>query len=95
MNNNNRCTYTERWEDQRAQWREGNGTVSSEGAEIEGFYEDEPYLEFPSNPEQVEEIKNTLKSTRRPYERFDGYYRLEDIIDQYMYVWFEETTSSD
>lgn len=63
----------------------------------DGFehYENEPFLEFPSEPRAVEEIKDTLKSTRRPYERFDGYYRLEDIIDQYMYVWYEETTSSD
>jgi hypothetical protein len=38
-------------------------------------------LEFPSNEGEVEKIKVTLKSTRRPYERFDGYFKLEDIID--------------
>jgi hypothetical protein len=43
----------------------------------------------------MEGIRVTLKSTRRPYQRFDGYYRLEEVIEQYMHVWFEETTSSD
>jgi hypothetical protein len=45
--------------------------------------------------EAMQEIRGTLKSTRRPYRRFQGYYRLEDVIEQYMHIWFEEPTSSD
>jgi len=38
-------------------------------------------MEFPVEENLKEEIKRDLKSTRRPYNRFVGYYMLEDIID--------------
>ena len=54
------------------------------------------FHEFPlEDDDKMIDIKELLKSTRRPYPRFEGYYKLEDIIDQYMYIWYEETTSSD
>ena len=60
------------------------------------FIDDEPFLNMPAeNGSAIQAIKDTLKSTRRPYQRFDGYYKLEDIIEQYMFIWYEESTSSD
>ena len=46
------------------------------------FIDDEPFLNMPAeNGEAMLAIKDTLKSTKRPYQRFDGYYKLEDIIE--------------
>lgn len=60
----------------------------------------EEYKDFPKDDNgpgtiQIQDIKDVLLSYKGPYPRFEGYYRLEDIIDQYMIMWFEETTSSD
>jgi len=33
------------------------------------------------NAEKTAEVKATLKSTKRPYKRFDGFYKLESIIE--------------
>jgi hypothetical protein len=105
MNNINHqrpCAYTSAWEQERLKWKatpsrteKRASTPADEFVDDFDHYENEPFLEFPNEPSMVEEIKDTLKSTRRPYERFDGYFKLEDIIDQYMYIWYEETTSSD
>jgi hypothetical protein len=45
--------------------------------------------------EQAEEIRETLRSFRRPYRRFEGFYRLENVIEEYMQIWYGEPTSSD
>ena len=97
------CQYTSNWEMQKQLWV--GKSQDSKGAEVFAhsvkvddleFIDDEPFLNMPAeNGEALLAIKDTLKSTRRPYQRFDGYYKLEDIIEQYMFIWYEESTSSD
>ena len=36
-----------------------------------------------------------MKSQSGPYERFDYYYALEDVIDLYMEIWYDSDSSSD
>jgi hypothetical protein len=83
------CQYTSNWEIQRQLWvgksQENKGEevfpLSVKVGDLE-FIDDEPFLNMPSeNGEALETIKDTLKSTKRPYQRFDGYYKLEDIIE--------------
>ena len=62
------------------------GTAKAETEEVVRATDElllhEENIEFPhEDEEQVQSIKQVLKSTRAPYPRFDGYYRLEDIID--------------
>jgi hypothetical protein len=84
------CQYTSNWEIQRQLWV-GKG-AENKGEEVFNvlsvkvddleFIDDEPFLNMPAeNGEALEVIKDTLKSTKRPYQRFDGYYKLEDIIE--------------
>jgi hypothetical protein len=83
------CQYTSNWEIQRQLWvgksQENKGEevfpLSVKVGDLE-FIDDEPFLNMPAeNGEALETIKDTLKSTKRPYQRFDGYYKLEDIIE--------------
>jgi hypothetical protein len=84
------CQYTSNWEIQRQLWvGKGAGNKGEEvfpllSVKVDDleFIDDEPFLNMPAeNGEALEAIKDTLKSTKRPYQRFDGYYKLEDIIE--------------
>ena len=90
------CPYTSTWALQREIWKTAVVKDRQEKEEELEVVEGEPFLDLPvENETAMEGIKQTLRSTRRPYPRFDGYYKLEEVIEQYMHVWFEDTTSSD
>ena len=38
-------------------------------------------------------IKHTMKSVTSPYEPFEGYYPLEEVIDTYMEIWYQSDSS--
>ena len=38
--------------------------------------------------------KRTMKSTTSPYDPFEGYYPLEDVIDAYMEIWYKDDSDS-
>ena len=89
---NKKCEYTLKWEKDQLKWQE---TVNDSEDNLKWF-EELPMVDFPTEGDsKLIKIKDTLKSSRRPYKRFEGYYKLEDVIDQFMYIWFEDTTSSD
>ena len=35
-----------------------------------------------------------MKSTTSPYDPFEGYYPLEDVIDAYMEIWYKDDSDS-
>jgi hypothetical protein len=41
-----------------------------------------------------EKIKGTMKSVQSPYEPFESYYPLNDVIDTYMEIWFNSDSDS-
>lgn len=47
-----------------------------------------------SDPER-RSLKKTMKSVQGPYSRFDNYYPLEEVIDLYMEIWYDDDSSSD
>lgn len=38
-------------------------------------------------------VKRTMKSVTAPYEAFESYYPLEDVIDTYMEIWYQSDSS--
>lgn len=40
-------------------------------------------------------LKKIMKSVQGPYNKFDSYYPLEEIIDLYMEIWYDDDSSSD
>ena len=40
-------------------------------------------------------VRKIMKSQSGPYQRFDYYYALEDVIDLYMEIWYDSDSSSD
>lgn len=36
-----------------------------------------------------------MKSVQGPYPRFNGYYPLEEVIDLYMEIWYDDDSDSD
>lgn len=38
-------------------------------------------------------IKRTMKSVTSPYEPFESYYPLEEVIDTYMEIWYQSDSS--
>lgn len=47
-----------------------------------------------SDPER-RGLKKVMKSMQGPYQKFDAYYPLEEIIDLYMEIWYDDDSSSD
>ena len=39
-------------------------------------------------------VRKIMKSQSGPYQKFDSYYALEDIIDLYMEIWYDSDSSS-
>ena len=35
-----------------------------------------------------------MKSTTSPYDTFEGFYPLEDVIDAYMEIWYKDDSDS-
>ena len=40
-------------------------------------------------------LKKTMKSVQGPYLKFNYYYPLEEIIDLYMEIWYDDDSDSD
>ncbi len=57
-------------------------------------------MKFPQDGMSGEEYmirkkaKKTMKSTTSPYEPFEAFYPLEDIIDAYMEIWYQDDSDS-
>ena len=58
-------------------------------------------MEFPDidtdDPERYatrKKAKRTMKSTTSPYDPFEGFYPLEDVIDAYMEIWYKDDSDS-
>ena len=56
-----------------------------------------PSKEIPDDESDLERraVRKIMKSQSGPYERFDYYYALEDVIDLYMEIWYDSDSSSD
>ena len=48
------------------------------------------FLKWPETEQQSDKMLGIMKSRTAPYEWFDGYYSLDEIIDKYMEIWDEE-----
>ena len=47
---------------------------------------------LPTEGREIRKIKDIMRSTRGPYSSFKCYYALEEVIDIYMEIWFEESS---
>ena len=64
-------------------------TVRYEGQELRRGCE-LPY----GDKREMRRIKTVMKATRGPYPRFREFYRLDEVVDKYMEIWFGEDSSS-
>ncbi len=44
---------------------------------------------------EMRRIKEVMKAVRGPYPRFKNYYRLTEVIDKYMEIWYGEESSDE
>ena len=40
-------------------------------------------------------LRKVMKSVQGPYPRFNAYYPLEEVIDLYMEIWYDDDSDSD
>ena len=45
---------------------------------------------MPVDPKEWEKIEEIMWSTRNPYDSFKNYYDLDEVIDAYMDIWYDE-----
>jgi hypothetical protein len=79
-----------RWNQQRQAWLQA--VVKEPNAH--GDIKTKLIPEDHSDPER-KRAKRTMKSMSPPYYKFTNYYPLEDIIDLYMQIWYDDSSSSD
>ena len=84
-----------RWEIQRNIWV--NNRVETDKDPKEGVAS-KPFPKGDGDP--VNEMnrrkeKRTMKSETSPYEAFDGFYPLEEVIDAYVEVWYKDSSSEE
>ena len=76
------------WEKRRQEWL---GTYR-EGEDARGKRSSAP---LPEDQKALSDIKMVLKAWAGPYPSFRHYYPLEEVIDLYMEVWYDDSSSSD
>jgi hypothetical protein len=45
---------------------------------------------LPEDKRSLRRIKDTMKSVCAPYDQFSNYYKLEEVIDLYLEIWYDE-----
>jgi hypothetical protein len=40
-------------------------------------------------------VKETMRSVTSPYEPFEAFYPLDDVIDTYMEIWYQSESEDD
>ena len=74
-----------RWDRWRQKWLD----TKNPGNDAKDGIECEP---LPTEGREIRKIKDIMRSTRGPYSPFKCYYALEEVIDIYMEIWFEESS---
>lgn len=79
-----------RWAQQRNAWLSAKNT----GADIHDGVT--PRKRIPDDRVDLErkKVKKIMKAQAPPYNRCPGYYPLEDAIDLYMQIWYDDSSSS-
>ena len=76
------------WEERRKAWL----STKVPGDDVRGETKSSA---IPGNKKEVRYIKDIMRSVQSPYPPFRNYYQLEDVVDLYMEVWYEDSSSSD
>ena len=63
-------------------------------SDVRGITQSKELPDDEDDPER-RHARRIMKSQSGPYERFDNYYALEDIIDLYMEIWYDSDSGSD
>ena len=94
----------DRWEKQRNIWLSKSKHVIAEGQ----MKEIDPRDGIPSDMVPIDhsirsreneglsvrkKIKNVMRSQASPYETFESYYPLEEVVDTYMEIWYQSDSS--
>ena len=89
------ATISKRWEQERSKWlkKAKGGSDPKDGL---------PTLSIPNDHKQKtksgtmslrKKVKRTMKSVQSPYDPFESYYPLEEVIDTYMEIWYQSDSS--
>ena len=78
------------WAKQRTAWLE----TKNKANDVRGSTKSKSLPEDNMNAER-RSVKHTMKSVQAPYERFQHYYSLEEAVDAYMEIWYEDSSDSD
>lgn len=85
----------DRWEQQRSAWLDPKTHVSTAHVDPrDGIPGEELPIDHNKRYKEDErisvrkKIKQTMRSTTSPYEPFEAYYPLEEVVDTYMEIWY-------
>mmetsp|Transcript_9742 Transcript_9742/g.9576 ORF Transcript_9742/g.9576 Transcript_9742/m.9576 type:complete len:133 (-) Transcript_9742:7-405(-) len=74
------------WQNCRQQWLK----TKNEGDDARGNME---YAQIPTDHRHREYLKSKiLRSTRGPYREFENYHSLQEVIELYEEIWFDESS---
>ena len=79
-----------RWDQYRKAWLSNKNT----GADV---HDGIPRRNISDDHDDLDgkRVKKTMNSMAPPYPKFPAYYPLEDTIDLYMNIWYDDSSSSD
>ena len=82
-----------RWEQERLRWltkpkANQNKPDPRDGISLANLPQDHKQKTVDNAMSLRKKIKRTMKSVTSPYEPFETYYPLEDVIDTYMEIWY-------
>ena len=92
------ATITTRWEDERLKWLKKNNNNKNapdpkDGLATKNIPTDHKLKTSDGYMSMRKKVKRTMKSVQSPYDPFECYYPLEEVIDTYMDIWYQSDSS--
>ena len=86
------ATITKRWDQERSKWLKKNERSKQadpkDGIPTKNIPNDHKAKTKDGSTSIRKHVKRTMKSVTSPYDPFESYYPLEEVIDTYMEIWY-------
>ena len=87
-------TIQNRWEAEREKWLNSKTKQDPrDGVPGEPLPMDNKKRAADQSMSVRKKVKMTMRSVTSPYEKFEAYYPLEEVIDTYMEIWYQSDSS--
>jgi hypothetical protein len=89
-------TIQNRWETERSKWLQKPGQKKPDprdGILVTNLPQDHKQRTKDNSTSVRKKLKRTMKSVTSPYEPFETYFPLDQVIDTYIEIWYQSDSS--